>query len=94
MSRGIIVIEDFPQDCHHCDYALTEGIYSGDNAWCRHAEEHISGVEPGAKLICCPIQEMPEKKDVFSGCANPLDTGYAEGWNACLNALLNGGERK
>lgn len=85
MSKAVLIL-DMPDNCFKCKLQ--------DWANCRIAKKCHTG---DSKPDWCPLRELPEKAEV-SDCEELCDTddwydsGYADGYNACIDELLKGEE--
>lgn len=89
MAKAVLVM-DMPKTCKDCsckypsykDYALYDCAITGKTV-------PIDGGRYGEKPYWCPLRELPEKKELYLSINN--QKGYCDGWNACLDKIL---ERK
>ncbi len=81
MSKSILVI-DTPRDCSKCD--LKDGYFCGKTK--RWIDE-----DDFPKPDWCPLRDLPEKKEE-NKYHNNYERGIVDGFNACINELLEGGE--
>lgn len=81
MSKGIIVLNNIPEDCVSCRFSILSA-YGGK--FCKVAKEYTYTDKPD----WCPIKPVPER-----ACHEEYwDNGrYDKGWNECLEAILKGG---
>lgn len=99
MGKSILVM-DTPECCMECQMCfhaddLSIGKFEYRRLYsCRFA---LSDVEDfylpdilGEKPDWCPLQYAPEKKDK-NPYHNEHESGYVDGWNDCLDKILNGG---
>lgn len=97
MSKSILVI-DTPECCCQCRFSGADGDYcclkenmvSDSNAI---SEEEYLNKRPD----WCPIQELPRRKMLLGldGASNAMEIrerGRQEGFNACIDEILKGGE--
>lgn len=82
MSKSILVI-DTPENCCGCD--LEYGHYCGKEK--RYIDEEEFETIPD----WCPLLDFPEKKDMEPG-KTIIRAAQYEGWNMCIDELLEGGE--
>lgn len=84
MGKSILVIDTL-ESCQQC-------LFSGaDGDRCCLADKMISEEEYlDEKPDWCPIQDAPKKRDK-NYYHNERESGYVDGWNDCLNQILNGG---
>lgn len=71
-----------PEDCMFCKFFV-----------CGTRDEYCVAVDGQSKIPnevsipdWCPIKQLP-KKDINSYFPDEYQDGYAEGWNACIDAL-------
>lgn len=89
MGKSILVI-DTPKSCKECPCGSAEETMSFDLYCCcevldcQISEDKYDLEKPD----WCPLQSMPEKADHPDYCDNGR---YDNGWNACLDKILNGG---
>lgn len=96
MSKSILVI-DTPETCLDCRFCRE--LHEGIEACCEICDE------PNDKELCrmikvdycqekpdwCPLRDLPEKKEE-NKYHNNYERGIVDGFNACINELLEGGE--
>lgn len=91
MSKSILVI-DTPECCCQCSFSGADGDYcclkenmvSDSNLI---SEEEYLNKKPD----WCPLRDLPEKKEE-NKYHNNYERGIVDGFNACINKLLKGGE--
>lgn len=78
MAKAVLVM-DMPERCDMCDlcYTLPFG-----NKVCYIEFKGVTGQK---RPDCCPLWELPEKKET-NYYMNNKEKGIVEGWNACLDA--------
>lgn len=81
MGKSILVM-DTPEYCLRC--CVRDG-YS-----CGRTKFPIRGEDLCKKPDWCPLQDAPEKKDK-NPYHNEHESGYVDGWNDCIDQILNGG---
>lgn len=93
MGKSILVM-DTPKICNECPlFDINEGERL--EALCTDAIEMkrklIGPYKPRGveKPDWCPLQDMPEKKNK-NPYHNEYESGYVDGWNDCLDQILNG----
>lgn len=81
MSKGIIVLNNIPEDCVSCRLSILSA-YGGK--FCKVVKEYTYTDKPD----WCPIKPVPDR-----ACHEEYwDNGrYDKGWNECLEAILKGG---
>ena len=84
MAKAILIM-DMPSRCAECQLfyntagtKMCEGI--GRLVECE-----------SKKPTWCPLREVPQKKDI-SEAILVSERGYVEGYNACIDEILRGGE--
>lgn len=97
MSKSILVI-DTPECCCQCRFSGADGDY------CCLKEDMVSDSNMiseeeylNKKPDWCPLRDLPEKKKVRYFCLGQNDysqQGYQQGWNACIDEILEGVERE
>lgn len=81
MSKVALVIEK-PQRCEECPCLDIRTLYD----ICRAKRQAKSFEEQNVVPEWCPLQKLPEKQE-------DLPTNiYRDGWNACIDTILKGGE--
>ncbi len=82
MSKGIIVLNNIPEDCVSCRFSILSA-YGGK--FCKVVKEYTYTDKPD----WCPIKPVPDR-----ACHEEYwDNGrYDKGWNECLEAILKGGK--
>ena len=83
MSKSVLVI-DTPENCYGCPFG-TE--YCGNDVILM-TEEHYD-CESKSRPDWCPLMDLPEK-DNGDYPANTSDSGFAEGWNQCIDEITGG----
>lgn len=84
-----ILVMDTPDSCCQCKFSgadgdcccLKENIVSDSNMI---SEEEYLNKKPD----WCPLQDAPKKKDK-NAYHNEHERGYLDGWNDCLDQILN-----
>lgn len=83
MEKAILVL-DMPKNCYECNLQVHNP-----------AGEHICVINRKSADYCaskadgCPLKEMDKKE--WAHTENPM-RAYGSGWNACIDAILNGGK--
>lgn len=100
MSKAVLVM-DMPSSCSKCKFMYE--FYGVKKCQLLNILENGGkAIIPTDTLItdrkeCCPLRELPEKTEV-SDCGELCDmddwydSGYADGYNACIDELLKGEE--
>ena len=90
-----ILVVDMPTKCSECE------LFSYSNDVCLATRKMVDkDIVGDIKIDWCPLKPMPEKKEAyavshteiayeFTAKTHPL---YADGWNACLEAIGDDGE--
>lgn len=91
MTKGIIVLDEIPNNCFHCRLKKRPaGMSFPEDMVCGVAEQSVCQYKPhninGTKPDWCPIKEMPEKKEIKDA-VNMTSLGWIEGFNACLDEI-------
>lgn len=81
MSKSIIAI-DTPTSCEECN--LCAGFMG--KHYCPPRDTEVS---KGERDCSCPLVAVPEKIDPVKA-RGAYDVGYIEGYNTCLNKILEG----
>lgn len=83
-----ILIIDTPNNCSECQFCGFGGR-NLEKYVCCLTKEHSE--EP--HLVGCPLKPMPSKKKLIVE-SKPKNyfSEYAEGWNACVRAVMGVGE--
>lgn len=81
MSKGIIVLNNIPEDCVSCRLSILSA-YGGK--FCKVVKEYTYTDKPD----WCPIKPVPDR-----ACHEEYwdNRRYDKGWNECLEAILKGG---
>lgn len=83
MSKAVLVM-DMPKECAKCN------LYDHEYDVCEPTDKNVRTF---GKPDWCPLRELMEKAEV-SDCDELCDTddwydsGYADGYNACIDELL------
>lgn len=81
MEKSILVI-DTPDCCGKCPCFLeTATDCCGVNG---------EDIDANSKPNWCPLHDAPEKK-AKNFYHNEHESGYVDGWNECVDKILNGG---
>lgn len=84
MAKAVLIM-DMPESCNDC-YAVH---MSQNGKFCRAAEEHL---QPKAERPdWCPLRELPERETEMTDAddlGNDYVRGTMDGWNACLDTIL------
>lgn len=83
MSKSILVI-DTPENCCGCD--LESGHYCGKE------KRYIGEEEFETIPDWCPLCDLPEKKVNIGFGAETRECGFINGFNYCIDEILEGGE--
>lgn len=93
MTKGIIVLDEIPNNCFHCRLKKRPaGMSFPEDMVCGVAEQSVCQYNPhninGTKPDWCPIKEMPSRKQV-PGCFFMMDEVYGKeiGFNDCLDEI-------
>lgn len=87
MGKSILVMET-PEHCIDCPCHFA---YENGTVWCgKENKELLADDIETFKPDWCPLLDAPEKKDKNSY-HNERESGYVEGWNDCIDKILNGG---
>ena len=81
MSKSVLVINT-PKYCALC--VLRSGV---SHPFCRVNNRDITDLS--IRPDWCPLMDLPEK-DNGDYPANTSDTGFAEGWNQCIDEITGG----
>lgn len=98
MSKSVLVI-DTPENCYGCLFGtaycgVLEYVGLCELADCLDydvilmTEEHYD-CESKSRPDLCPLMDLPEK-DNGDYPANTSDSGFAEGWNQCIDEITGG----
>ena len=91
MKKAVLVI-DMPKNCSRCKIRFLRYLNSCDMSnKCPVSEfkEYISTyLITNTKPDWCPLKEMPEKKEIAE-CYTQIDYAYKDGWNNCINEILD-----
>lgn len=92
MSKAVLVM-DMPKSCFSCNMCN-----SNDECILQDEDANFKASDSWEELRKgCPLRELPEKAEV-SDCGELCDaddwydSGYADGYNACIGELLKGEE--
>ena len=90
MTKGIIVLDEIPNNCFHCRLKKRPaGMSFPEDMVCGVAEQSVCQYKPhninGTKPDWCPIKPVPERANHENYCDNGR---YDKGWNDCLNEVL------
>lgn len=85
MEKSILVI-DTPESCAKC--RMFSDVYT--DMTCRGNGRTIDYPYPDNKIQdWCPLKGVPEKKGK-NPYHNEHESGYVDGWNDCIDKILNG----
>lgn len=82
MSKAILVM-DMPDKCGECEYFGFK---------CKLTNEKCNWYHEDGRPGHCLLSPLP-KKDNGNYFPDEWQDGYAAGWNACLNKILDKGNR-
>ena len=86
--KAILVIDEMPESCKDC---LLKYFDNGDDAYFGGVTERCvidgSEISMNGRYDDCPLKPLPKEKE--SRHTEDYCDGWAEGWNACLEALEN-----
>lgn len=88
MSKAILVI-DMPKSCEECSICASwqSSAFSIREYWCT-AFDNID-VYPDDKPRWCPLKSLPNKrKEKYAADVGLRDSGFIDGWNACIDEIL------
>lgn len=99
-SKGIIAV-DIPETCLDCKFCCE--IHEGVEACCGISDETsnkglcrtIEVSYCNEKPEWCPIREVPQKKEkkpINDYLFGQLGYAFMQGWNACVDEILKGGD--
>ena len=91
MAKGIIVLDEIPNNCFHCRLKKRPaGMSFPEDMVCGVAEQSVCQYKPhninGTKPEWCPIRTLPDKLESDNRNAHE-DFDYVCGWNDCLNEI-------
>ena len=91
--KGIIVIDDIPQNCFGCKIKRRPaGMSFPEDMVCGITGQSVRKYKPhntnGNKPDWCPIKPLPKKAHHKEYCDNGR---YDKGWNECLEKIEDGG---
>ena len=86
MSKGILVM-DMPETCGYCGYNALCG--DGKNRCVLNSIKYVTDGYEDSRPDWCPIKRALKKEDVdcFS---DEFASGYAFGWNTCIDEIIGG----
>ena len=88
MSKAILVI-DIPSCCGECPICASwqSSAFSIREYWCTAMDN--KDVEPAGKPDWCPLKPLPNKrKEKYAADVGLRDSGFIDGWNACIDEIL------
>ena len=84
MAKAVLVMDN-PERCADCPLRNSEKT---SYVCCYLTLKNISSTDYyDKKPDWCPLRELPEKKEFYLSIN--YQKGYCEGWNACLDKILN-----
>lgn len=95
MAKGIIVVDDIPDNCFRCKLKRRPvGMSFPEDMVCEITGQSIFQYKPhnvnGNKPDWCPIKELPIKLEEIN-CPHSMSDyqrkGFSRGWNTCLDKL-------
>lgn len=87
MGKSILVM-DAPEFCIGCPCHFA---YDNGQVWCgKEDKELLADDIETFKPDWCPLRDAPTKKNK-NPYHNEHESGYIDGWNDCLDQILNGG---
>lgn len=95
MGKSILVI-DTPECCAYCPmvFKVVESDVAFDSLYsCRYAPSDAGDFYlpdiASKKPDWCPLHDAPQKRDK-NRYHNKYEQGHTDGWNDCLDQILNG----
>lgn len=102
MAKAILVM-DMPDSCLHCE---RRSVIYADGKGYQHCAFDTNGykletffktedLKEGFISRHCPLREIPEKKEILKSeqyLFGSLGLAFADGYNACIDEILGGGE--
>ena len=86
--KAILVLDEMPCACVECPFCVHAKFdYYFDKTICIANGDKILDTSKAQRM--CPLKEMPEKikgKYTLTG-IETIDSGYVNGWNACIEEL-------
>lgn len=86
MAKAMLII-DMPKACYECPFAYI----TLRERECLIEDMDIDVDVKSKKPTWCPLREVPQKKDINEAIL-VSERGYVEGYNACIDEILGGGE--
>lgn len=101
MAKGIILLEDIPNNCFYCRLKKRPaGMSFPEDMVCGVAEQSVCQYKPhninGTKPDWCPIKEIPVRLEELKYSHSMSDyqrKGFSRGWNACLDEIEGSAEK-
>lgn len=93
MAKAMLIM-DMPDKCENCNQI--KSLDRGINLYCGITMKPIGFEESygmKGRQEWCPLREAPKKKGLFNQLPKyDTDTHYEQGYNACIDEILGGGE--
>ena len=80
MAKAMLIM-DMPSNCYECELNNYHFCFVTDDNVERYRNTEY-------KPTWCPLREVPQKKTALT----MFDIGEAQGYNACIDEILGGGE--
>ena len=101
MTKGIIVLDEIPNNCFYCRLKKRPaGMSFPEDMVCGVAEQSVCQYKPhninGTKPDWCPIKEIPVRLEELKYSHSMGDyqrKGFSRGWNACLDEIEGSAEK-
>ena len=88
MSKAILVM-DMPDSCMGCNFLYCDAENNSESCQARE-KSRIVDLEKEDKPDWCPLREMPEERE--ENHIGTYEYNFNEGWNACIDAMIGGGD--
>jgi len=83
--RAVLVIEEMPTECIECQFCRILADDKPTETRCiLTAKRNEDGVNTRAEW--CPLRPLPQK--IYAVYKGDYEYGVADGWNACLDAIV------
>ena len=96
MSKVILVMDSLPESCDKCPF-FDDYSYRDLNCRAQNKRTIDYPYPENFRQEWCPLKPMPEKYNIEEDRKKPHDGGYTweyyeNGYNACINEILDEGE--
>ena len=83
MAKAMLIMDDIPTTCSECKLCGFDGVCHAVHEFCQYRFDK--------KQEWCPLRECPQKK-IKTIDMTLMEMCEIDGYNACIDEILGGGE--